>query len=87
MTFIVIDGTLVTLQAAQVDGLVVFRLSKHYGITHAVWPVLPRLEGNSPHTETLCRLQLDVPWRNSGRFRSGKIDCMSCFVRMSRITS
>jgi hypothetical protein len=82
-SIVVVDGTLVVLHA----GLIALRLSRRDGITHAAWSVIRRLEDDNPHTETLCRLRLDVPWRNTGRFREGRIDCMSCLVRMSRMTS
>ena len=82
-TLIRVDGTLVVLYA----GLIVLRLSRRNGITHAAWSVIRQPEDDSPHTETLCRLRLDLPWRNTGRFRGGRIDCMSCLVRMSRMTS
>lgn len=83
LTSIVIDGTLVVLRA----GLIILRLSKRDGITHVAWSVIRQLEDDDPRTETLCRLRLSVPWRNTGRFRGGRIDCMSCLVRMGRMTS
>ncbi len=81
ITAIIIDGTTVVLQSRRVR----FRLWKRDGIIHAVWPTLHRLEDTSPRADTLCRQRIDVPWRNTSKFQSSKIDCMSCLVRMSRV--
>lgn len=82
MTSMIVDGTHVVLDSGQV----MVRLSRRDGITHAAWLVLRRLEDDDGHVETLCRARLDAPWRNASRFRMGRIDCMSCLVRLSRIT-
>ncbi len=81
MLWIEIDDTNVVMHNRRI----VFRLSKHDGITHAVWLVLHQFKDNT-HTDTLCRQPLNVPWRNTSRFSRHRVDCMSCLVRMSRLT-
>lgn len=82
LTSIIIDGTHVVLH----QGMIALRLLKRDGVTHAVWSVLRRLEDDGHHVETLCRMRMGPPWRRAGRFRRGRIDCMSCLVRIDRVT-
>ena len=70
------------------SGVIVTRLMRHGGVTHAVWRTSPRhMDVDHPviTTETLCRWETNLPWRNASRFKPIKIDCMGCLVRLSRL--
>jgi hypothetical protein len=70
------------------SGVIVTRLMRHGGVTHAVCRTSPLfMDVDRPviTTETLCGWETNLPWRNTSRFKPIKIDCMGCLVCLSRL--